>query len=99
MEGFAVGASPFGGPDRFAIIDWGDEHVLFDGLTGACHLLSADAGEVFRVLLAHRPQVLALPQLQQVLWGTDEPPAGEQEALQALLGGLREAGLVQEAGA
>ncbi|MBI5256389.1 MAG: HPr-rel-A system PqqD family peptide chaperone [Burkholderiales bacterium] len=90
-----------GGRDRFAIVDWGDEHVLFDGLTGACHLLSAVAGDVFKLLLASGRTPLDMQQIQRALADADEAPLSEQEAeaLEALLGGLRESGLVQETGA
>lgn len=101
MGGFVAGSSQAGGPERFAIVDWGDEHVLYDGLTGACHLLSALAGEVFKLLLTHGGGPLDVRQIHRLLSDGDEvlPDADandELDALDALLGGMREAGLVAE---
>lgn len=86
---------------RWNVREWGDECVVFDGKTGACHLLSEHAGAIFMALLASAGAGMSAAELCMRVFGSDpdqEWHEGEQ-AVGALLAGLHDAGLVQEASA
>lgn len=99
MGQFCVAASLPQAPDRWAVLEWGGEYVIFDGATGACHLLSEPAGAVFDALLRSAPGRMDTAQICSAVFGSDQDlaSADDERAVIELIVGLREAGLVQEA--
>lgn len=83
---------------RFALAEWGHEFVVFDGATGACHLLSEAAGSVFAGLLSSATGPMSVRQIFEATAGVSVDPVLEDEhqALITLLSGLCEVGLVQK---
>jgi PqqD family protein of HPr-rel-A system len=88
------------GSDRWSVREWDGTCVVFDGATGACHLLSEPAGAVFDALLRSAPGSMDAKQICVSVFGSDpdREPVDDEQAVKDLVAGLREAGLVQEAG-
>lgn len=89
------------GSGRWSMREWDGECVVFDGVTGACHLLSEPAGAVFDALLRAAPGGMDVRQVHSLVFGSEQgrDRADDEQAVMELLSGLREAGLVEEAGA
>ena len=98
---YCVGAPLPLGSDRWSVREWDGECVVFDGVTGACHLLSEPAGATFDALLRAAPGGMDVRQVCTSVFGSDHDRdrADDEQAVKELLAGLREAGLVEEAGA
>jgi PqqD family protein of HPr-rel-A system len=86
--------------ERWSVREWDGNCVVFDGATGACHLLSEPAGAVFEALLRSAPGCMDAEQICASVLGSDphRDRADDEQAVKDLLAGLREAGLVKEAG-
>lgn len=87
------------GSERWSVREWDGQFVVFDGVTGACHLLSELAGAVFDSLLRAAPGLMNAEQICASVFGSDHDrdAVDEERAVTDLLRGLREAGLVVEA--
>ena len=98
---YCVGAALPLGSDRWSVREWDEMCVVFDGATGACHLLSEPAAAVFDALLRSAPGWMDAEQICISVFGSDQDRdrADHEQAVKDLLSGLREAGLVEEAGA
>jgi hypothetical protein len=96
---YRVGASLPQGSDRWSVREWGEEFVVFDGVTGSCHLLSQATGAVFGALLRSPPGGMDAAQVFAAAFANDmEPPSqADEQTVFELLAGLHEAGLVCEA--
>ena len=87
------------GPDRWAVLEWGAEWVVYDSATGSCHLLSESAGAVFEALLQSAPGSMDASQVCATALDSEleQVSADDEQVVIELLAGLREAGLVHEA--
>ena len=101
MIKYCAGAALPLSASRWDFREWGEECVVFDGKTGSCHLLSEHAGAIFTAVLASAGAGMSAAELCVQVFASDpaqEWPEGTQ-AVEELLAGLHDAGLVQEASA
>lgn len=77
--------------------DWGDEWVVFDGVSGDCHLLSAACGTVLGELLEASADGLDALQLFVRAFGDEAGAPSEEEMsmLHEALAQLQALGLVR----
>ncbi|MBI3367761.1 MAG: HPr-rel-A system PqqD family peptide chaperone [Burkholderiales bacterium] len=77
--------------------EWGDDWVVYDGMTGSSHLLDSVSGGLLGVLLEQPDRAVGLAELFSGAFGADEPPGVEElRHVQQVLTDLERMGLIRQ---